>query len=104
MEPYAVVETGGKQYRVEKDSIIDVESLEGDAGAKISLDRVLALSDGTTLNVGTPAIAGAAVSAEIVKQFRGEKVVHFRKLKRKGFHKKKGHRQEQTQIKILAIA
>lgn len=104
MEPYVVVETGGKQYRVQKDSIIDVERIEGDAGAKVSLDRVLAVSDGSALNVGTPTVAGAAVSAEIVKQFRGEKVIHFRKLKRKGFHKKKGHRQEQTQLKILAIA
>ncbi len=104
MEPYAVIETGGKQYRVEKGAIIDVESIEGDAGAKITIDQVLAVSDGSALKIGAPLVAGATVTAEIVKQFRGEKVVSFRKLKRKGFHKKKGHRQEQTQLKIEAIA
>lgn len=104
MEAYAVVETGGKQFRVQKDSIIDVETIEGDAGAKVSLDRVLAVSDGTTLNVGAPVIAGAAVKAEIVKQFRADKVVNFRKNRRKGFHKKIGHRQNLTQLKIVAVA
>lgn len=104
MEPYAVIETGGKQHRVEVGAIIDVESIEGDAGAKITLDQVLAVSDGSSLKVGAPLVAGATVKAEIIKQFRGEKVVSFRKLKRKGFHKKKGHRQEQTQLKIEAIA
>jgi large subunit ribosomal protein L21 len=64
---------------------------------------VLAISDGTALKIGTPAISGAAVTAEIVKQFRGAKVIAYRKKKRKGFHKKQGHRQELTQIKIAAI-
>lgn len=104
MEPYAVIETGGKQHRVEVGAIIDVESIEGDAGAKVTLDQVLAVSDGSSLKVGAPLVAGASVKAEIIKQFRGEKVVSFRKLKRKGFHKKKGHRQELTQLKIEAIA
>jgi large subunit ribosomal protein L21 len=104
MEPYAVVETGGKQYRVEKNAIIDVEIIAGEAGAKISLDRVLAVSDGTALNVGTPAIAGATVKAEIVKHFRDAKVVNFRKNRRKGFHKKIGHRQNLTRLKIEALA
>ena len=104
MEAYAVIETGGKQYRVQKDSVIDVETIEGEAGAKISLDRVLAVSDGTTLNVGAPTISGATVQAEIVKQFRGDKVVNFRKNRRKGFKKKIGHRQELTRLKVAAIA
>lgn len=104
MEPYVVIETGGKQYRVEKGAIIDVELIEGEAGAKVVLESVLASSDGAALTVGTPTIAGAKVQAEIVKQFRAKKVVSFRKLKRKGFHKKKGHRQEQTRLKIEAIA
>jgi len=104
MEPYAVVETGGKQYRVEKDAIIEVERIEGEAGAKVALDRVLAISDGNALQVGTPDIKGAAVKAEIVEQFRGEKVVNFRKLRRKGFHKKIGHRQNLTRLKIEALA
>lgn len=103
MEAYAVVETGGKQYRVQKDSVIDVETIAGDAGAKVSLDRVLAVSDGNALTVGAPTVAGATVQAEIVKQFRGDKVVNFRKNRRKGFHKKIGHRQELTKLKVLAV-
>ena len=104
MEAYAVVETGGKQYRVQKDSVIDVETIAGEAGATVSLDRVLAVSDGSSLNVGAPTVAGATVTAEIVKQFRGDKVIAFRKKKRKGYHKKIGHRQDLTQVKIAAIA
>lgn len=103
MEAYAVVETGGKQYRVQKDSVIDVETIEGEAGATVSLDRVLAVSDGNALTVGSPTITGATVQAEIVKQFRGDKVVNFRKARRKGFHKKIGHRQELTRLKVAAI-
>jgi large subunit ribosomal protein L21 len=103
MDAYAVVETGGKQYRVTQGATLDVERLAGDAGTKIKLSRVLAVSDGQSLTVGTPEVSGAAVTAEIVKQFRGEKVVAFRKKRRKGYHKKKGHRQELTQLKIEAI-
>ena len=103
MEPYAVIETGGKQYRVQKDSIVDVESLAGDAGSKITLDNVLAVSNGTALTVGTPAVEGAKVSAQIVEHFRDDKVISFKKKKRKGFHKKIGHRQNQTRLKIEAI-
>ncbi len=100
MEAYAVVETGGKQYRVSKGSILEVELLDGEAGAKVTLPRVLAISDGTELKVGTPEISGASVAAEIVSQFRGPKVVSFKKKRRKGFHKKIGHRQELTRIKV----
>lgn len=103
MEPYAVIETGSKQYRVQKDSVIDVETLAGEPGAKIVIDRVLAVSDGSKLTVGAPTIAGAKVSATIVNQFRAEKVVNFRKVRRKGFHKKIGHRQNQTKLKIESI-
>ena len=103
MDAYAVIETGGKQYRVIQGSTLDVEHLAGDAGAKITLSRVLAISDGSALKIGTPEISGAAVTAEIVKQFRGAKVIAFRKKKRKGYHKKRGHRQDLTQIKIAAI-
>jgi large subunit ribosomal protein L21 len=104
MDAYAVVETGGKQYRVSQGVTLDVERLDGDAGAKLTLDRVLAVSDGSALTVGTPAVSGAKVSASIVKQFRGAKVIAFRKKKRKGYHKKQGHRQDLTQIKIEGIS
>ena len=103
MDAYAVVETGGKQYRVTQGITLDVERLAGDAGAKVTLAKVLAVSDGQSLTVGTPEVAGAAVTAEIVKQLRGEKVTAFRKKKRKGYHKKHGHRQELTQLKIESI-
>ena len=103
MDAYAVVETGGKQYRVKAGDLLDVEKLAGEAGAKVTLDRVLAVSNGTALTVGKPTVSGAAVAAEIVKQFRGEKVVAFRKKRRKGYHKKTGHRQDLTKLKVTEI-
>ena len=104
MDAYAVVETGGKQYMVRKGDVLAVERLDGEAGAKVTLDCVLAVSDGTALKVGTPTVAGASVTAEVVKQFRGEKVIAFRKKRRKGYKKKRGHRQDLTQIKVAEIA
>lgn len=103
MEAYAVVETGGKQYIVRTGISIEVERLEGEAGAKVTLDRVLAVSDGTALNVGTPTIKGAKVAAVIEEQFRGDKVVNFKKKRRKGYHRKIGHRQDLTRLKVEAI-
>lgn len=103
MEAYAVIETGGKQYRVQKNDLFDVELLEGEAGTKITLDAVLAVSNGSGLVVGSPTVAGASVTAEIVEQHRGRKTVAFRKNRRKGFHKKIGHRQELTKIRIEEI-
>ncbi len=104
MDGYAVIETGGKQYMVRAGDVLDVEKLAGDEGAKITLTSVLALSNGSELTVGQPAVAGAAVQATVVKQFRGEKVIAFRKKRRKGYKKKRGHRQSLTQIKIESIA
>ena len=103
MEAYAVIETGGKQYRVGEGQLLEVERLEGDAGAKIQIDRVLAQSDGTTLTVGTPTVSGAAVTAEVVEHLRGPKVISFKKKRRKGYKKKIGHRQELTRIKIVQL-
>jgi large subunit ribosomal protein L21 len=103
MDAYAVVETGGKQYRVKQGDVLEVELLAGEAGQKVTLDRVLALSNGTDLTVGTPAIAGATVTAEIVGQVRADKVVNFKKKKRKGYHRKIGHRQELTRVRVDAI-
>lgn len=103
MEAYAVVETGGKQYMVKKGSVLDVELLEGEPGKKVELSRVLAVSDGSSLKIGTPAVAGAAVTVEILKQFRGEKIVAFKKKRRKGYHKKIGHRQELMRVKVASL-
>jgi len=103
MEAYAVIETGGKQYRIQANDTFDVELLEGDAGATITLDKVLALSNGSELVVGAPTVDGASVIAEIIEQHRGRKVVAFKKNRRKGYHKKIGHRQELTKIQIKEI-
>jgi large subunit ribosomal protein L21 len=103
MDVYAVVETGGKQYRVEPNRVLDVELLDAEVGKKVKLDRVLALGDGKALSVGTPTLPGLAVTAEILKHFRGDKLVAFKKKRRKGYKRKVGHRQELTRIKILDI-
>jgi large subunit ribosomal protein L21 len=103
MEAYAVVETGGKQYLVKQNSELEVEKLAGEAGTSITLDRVLAVSDGQQLKVGAPVIAGAAVIATVVEQFRGEKTVSFKKKRRKGYHKKIGHRQSLTRLTVTEI-
>lgn len=103
MDVYAVIETGGKQYLVKQGDELDVETLEGEAGAKINLDRVLALSNGTELTVGTPVVSGAVVAAEIVNQHRGEKVINYKKKRRKGYHRTVGHRQNLTRVRVQAI-
>lgn len=101
---FAIVETGGNQYRVAPGNKISVEKLEGDEGAKISLDRVLFVQneDGTSL-VGTPLLNGAKVEAEIVKTYKDEKVIDFVKRRRKNSRRKNGHRQTKTELKILSI-
>ncbi len=103
MDVYAVIETGGKQYLVKQGDELDVETLEGEAGAKVNLDRVLALSNGTELTVGTPVVSGAVVAAEIVNQHRGEKVINYKKKRRKGYHRTVGHRQNLTRVRVQAI-
>ena len=100
---YAVVATGGKQYRVAPGALLDVERLEGAVGDKVRLDQVLAVRKESGLKVGQPLLSGAAVQAEIVAQPRGEKVINFKFKRRKGHHRKIGHRQELTRLKILEI-
>ncbi|MBR6021988.1 MAG: 50S ribosomal protein L21 [Kiritimatiellae bacterium] len=105
MDAYAVIETGGKQYRVKKDDVIDVELIDGaEEGASVTLGRVLAVNDGSGLKIGAPEVEGASVTAEVVEQFRGKKVVAFKKKRRKGYHRKVGHRQELLKVKITGIA
>jgi len=103
MDAYAVIETGGKQYRVQKDDELRVERLDAEAGATIELDRVLAVSDGENLQVGTPTVADAQVTATVVECVRGDKVVNFKKKRRKGYTRKIGHRQELMVLKIDAV-
>lgn len=100
---YAVVKTGGKQYRVAKDDVILVEQIKAEAGDTISLDNVLMIADGEKMTIGTPQVAGAAVSAEVVKQTRGPKIIIFRRKRRKNHRRTQGHRQDLTLLKISGI-
>ena len=103
MEAYAVVETGGKQYRVTENDTLQVERLEAEVGSQVELSPVLAVSDGDTLTVGTPAVENATVTSEVVEHIRGEKVVSFKKKRRKGYTRKVGHRQELTVLRVSSI-
>ena len=103
MEAYAVIGTGGKQYRVKPGDTLKVELLEGEAGGTVTLESVLALSDGKDLKIGTPLVKGAKVSAEIVAQTKGPKVVAFKKKRRKGYNRKVGHRQPLTELRVTSI-
>jgi len=100
---YAVVKTGGKQYRVSKDDILKVERLAGDAGDTITLEEVLMLGEGKDVTVGAPTVAGAAVAAEILEQSRAKKIIIFKKRRRQNYRRKAGHRQLQTVLKITDI-
>jgi len=99
-----VIKTGGKQYKVAKDDVIEVEKIDLEAGKAVELGEVLMLSDGGMVEVGAPFLAGAKVSAEVVKQTRGDKIIVFKKKRRKNYRRKKGHRQDLTVLKITAIA
>ncbi len=100
---YAVVKTGGKQYRVAKDDVIKVEKLDGAAGDIIALDEVLMLADGDKLTIGAPRIDGASVAAEILEQARAKKVIIFKKRRRQNYRRKKGHRQHLTVLRVTDI-
>jgi len=102
---FAVIRTGGKQYRVAKDDVIKVEKLTGEAGDKIDLTDVLMVGgEGTTTKVGAPLIGGASVKAEIVEQGRSRKIIIFKKKRRQNYRRTAGHRQHQTLLKITDIA
>jgi large subunit ribosomal protein L21 len=100
---FAVIRTGGKQYRVAKDDVIAVEKLAGEPGAVIDFDQVLMIGDGGVVAAGTPLLAGAAVSATVVEQSRAAKIIVFKKKRRQNYRRKKGHRQHQTVLRITEI-
>ncbi|NWH08457.1 MAG: 50S ribosomal protein L21 [Alphaproteobacteria bacterium] len=100
---YAVIRTGGKQYRVAKDDVVEVEKLDGDAGATVAFNDVLLVAGTGETRIGAPYLAGASVTGEIVEQGRGDKVVIIKKRRRKGYHRKKGHRQHFTAVRITGI-
>lgn len=100
---YAVVKTGGKQYRVSKGDKVKIEKIPGDVGTDVSFDQVLMIGGTDDVKVGTPHVSGATVSARIVKQDRSKKIVVFKFKRRKGYKKKQGHRQAYTQVEITGI-
>ena len=99
---FAVIRTGGKQYKVAKDDVLVVEKLTGDVGKTLTISDVLMLG-GDKPRTGTPTVAGASVTAEILEQGKGEKVIAFKKKRRKNTHRKRGHRQHFTRVKITDI-
>ena len=100
---FAVIETGGKQYKVAAQDKITVMTLPGETGARIVFDQVLALFDGDASHVGAPRVAGASVVGEIVEQTRGPKVYAFKKRRRKNSKRKRGHRQDLTIVRVTDI-
>ncbi len=101
---FAVIKTGGKQYKVAKDDIIEVEKLPVDAGSTLEIDQVLAVGGEAGVTLGAPLVAGARVTAEVVKQTRGDKIIVFKKKRRQNYRRKNGHRQALTVLKITDIA
>ena len=101
---FAVIKTGAKQYKVAVGDVIKVEKLDGEAGTEISLDTVLMVGDDKGVKVGTPAVSGIIVTAEILEQARAAKIIVFKKKRRQGYRRKAGHRQEQTVLRIMAVS
>ncbi|WP_181701555.1 50S ribosomal protein L21 [Chthonobacter albigriseus] len=100
---FAVIKTGGKQYKVAPNDVLQIEKLEADAGATVTFDEVLMVSGDAGVSVGAPTVAGATVTAEIVEQTRGPKVISFKKRRRQNSKRKRGHRQLLTVVKITGI-
>lgn len=101
---FAVVKTGGKQYRVAKDDVIRVEKLDAEAGATVLLDQVLMIADEAGAKTGTPVLEGAVVEAEVLEQARNRKITIIKKKRRQNYRRKKGHRQHVTVLKVVDIA
>ncbi len=101
---YAVIKTGGKQYRVSAGEKLKVESLPADVGAEVTLDQVLMVADGDNVTMGTPTLSGASVKATVLAHGRGDKVKIFKLRRRKHYRKTQGHRQNYTEIQISGIS
>ena len=100
---YAVIKTGGKQYKVAEGDVLRVEKLNAEVNATVELGEVLLVSNNGEIKVGTPVVDGAKVEATVVAQVKGDKVVNFKYKPKTGYHRKKGHRQNLTEIRITAI-
>lgn len=99
---YAIFKTGGKQYRVAQGDVIEIEKLDAEPGTETSFPEVLMVGEGSSLRLGAD-LKGAAVTAEVVEQFRGPKLINFKFRRRKGYHRSVGHRQHLTRVKITGI-
>lgn len=100
---YAIIQTGGKQYKVKKGEKVTVDRLVGELGAEINFNEVLLIADDSNTNIGSPTVEGASVKAVISKQFRDEKIIVFKKKRRHNYRRKNGHRQYLTEIEIQEI-
>ncbi|WP_367364486.1 50S ribosomal protein L21 [Candidatus Tisiphia endosymbiont of Nedyus quadrimaculatus] len=101
---FAIVKSGGKQYKVGRNSVIKVEKIDGERGSKIQFDQILMIGEDSKPSfIGTPMVKGALVTAEITNQFKDNKVIVFKKKRRQNYRRKTGHRQELTELKILDI-
>ena len=100
---YAIVEIAGQQFKVAQDQKVYVHRLKGEEGSKVTFDNVFLLDDNGTISIGAPAIKGAAVTAKILGHLKGDKVIVFKKKRRKGYKKRNGHRQQMTKILIESI-
>lgn len=100
---YAVIKTGGKQYRVQPDDVLEIERLPGEAGDMLEFSQVLMVANDSGIEIGTPVITGAMVAAELVEQTRGDKIKIFKKKRRKHYRRTMGHRQDLSQIRITEI-
>lgn len=101
---FAVIKTGGKQYRVQENTILRIEKLEAEAGSKVSFDEVLLLSEKGKVTLGKPVVSGAKVEATVLEQMRDRKVIIFKKKRRQNYRRKKGHRQHLTVVQIQKIS
>ncbi len=100
---YAVIKTGGKQYRVEKGTRLDVEKLDAEVDSEVKFDALM-VGEGESVKVGTPTVEGASVTAKVVDQYRGKKGIAFKFKRRKGYHKTKGYRRALTTLEVTSIA
>src|SRR6202008_958548 len=101
---YAVIRTGGKQYRVQPGDLLVVEKLDGEPGANVAFGEVLMLGDGEAVTLGAPTVAGASVSATLIETRKGEKVKIFKKIRRQGYRRTRGHRQLQSVLRVTGIS
>ena len=100
---YAVIKTGGKQYRVQQDDVLPIEKLEAEVGDTITFDQVMMVGEGDKITLGAPTVKGATVTAEVMDQKRTRKILVFRRRCRKNFRRTNGHRQHQTVVKVTGI-